>query len=51
MFDWLFFRLRSSALESMSLVAYLLAEIEDDVEVSFIVWECRNARMKQQTTP
>ena len=40
-----------ASLESMCIVAYLRAEDDDGVELSFVIGKCRIAPMKQQTIP
>ena len=40
-----------ASLESMCIVAYLRAEDDEGVELSFVIGKCRIAPMKQQTIP
>ena len=40
-----------ASLESICIVAYLRAEIEDVVDLSFVIGKCRIATMKQQKIP
>ena len=43
--------LSNASLESMRILAYLRAENEVGVELSFVIGKCRIAPMNQQTTP
>ena len=40
-----------ASLESLCIIAYVRAEDEDGVKLSFVIGKCRVAPMKQQTIP